>query len=586
MSKSVRSPRPPTRSQVSRTSKPGAEVDYVSIAIAYAEEAIEDTRRKWACLWIRLAAKRFIRDLKRAQRKNPPFYWSPKHANGHCRFIEGLPHVEGQWDQPTIVLEPWQIFMIVQLFGFRNLDGHRRYTEALLCIGRKNAKSTLAAAILLSVLCMEKEVGPQLISAATTGSQARIIWSVAKRMVELTPMLREEFDLEPYANAIARPEVGGTFKPINSKASTQDGLNPSGVGLDEIHAHKTHDLMNVLRSATGARVNPLWLYTTTEGYETPGPWPELRTFARQVLQRVYEADHFLCLIFSLDDDDEDHEFDPKRWIKANPLLATNPMLAEEIRKLAVNARAMPGTHAEFRIKRLNRPSSTAIGEINLSKWNRCNGDVPLVDLRGSPCWGGLDLASTMDMCAWRLLWLHEGLWYTWGRFWVPGEQVKQRTESKRVPYAAWVAQGWLTETEGDTADYRQIEKEIREDCERFGPQMIGYDSYNANEIIQRLGDTGVPLEMFIQGFKSYNPAFNAMELAYTSGRLRHGGDPVLRWNAANLVVERGQQNERKPVKRKSAEKIDGMVALLMAYGLAVKARPDTSAGFFANPVKA
>lgn len=535
-------------------------------------------------MWLRLAARRFIRDLKRAQRKSPPFYWSPKHANAHCRFIEALPHVEGTWATPTIQLEPWQIFFIVQIFGFRNLNGRRRYTEALLCIARKNAKSTIAAAILLSAYCLEKEMGPQLISAATTGSQARIIWSVAKRMVEMTPALRETFDLEPYANAIARPEVGGTFKPINSKASTQDGLNPSHTALDEIHAHKTHDLMNVLRSAAGARSNPLWLYTTTEGYESPGPWPELRTFAKQVLQRLYEADHFLALIFALDDDDEEHEFDPKRWIKANPLMSTNPLLADEIRKLAINAKAMPGTHAEFRIKRLNRPASTAIGEINLSKWNRCSGPVPLDELVGFPCWGGIDLASTMDMCAWRLLWFKEGIWYTWGRFWVPGEQVKQRTESRRVPYAAWVAGGWLTQTEGDTADYQLIEREIKADYARFAPSMIAYDSWNANEIVQRLGDAGVPLEMFIQGYKSYNPAVSALEVAYTSGRLRHGGDPVLRWNAANLVVSKDEQMSRKPSKRKSAEKIDGMAALLMAYGLAVRAKADTSAGFFANPV--
>lgn len=535
-------------------------------------------------MWIRLAARRFIRDLKRSQRKNPPFYWSAKHANAHCQFIEALPHVEGQWETPTIRLEPSQIFFIAQIFGFRNLNGRRRFTEALLCIARKNAKSTIAAAILLSAYCLEREMGPQLISAATTGSQARIIWSIAKRMVEMTPALRETFDLEAYANAIARPEVGGTFKPINSKASTQDGLNPSHTALDEIHAHKTHDLMNVLRSAAGARSNPLWLYTTTEGYETPGPWPELRAFAKQVLQRVFEADHFLCVIYALDDDDEDHEFDAKRWVKANPLITTNRLLADEIRKLAINARAMPGTHAEFRIKRLNRPASTAIGEINLAKWNRCAGPVPLEELVGARCWGGLDLASTMDMCAWRLLWEKDGLWYTWGRFWVPGEQVKQRTESRRVPYAAWVAAGWLTQTEGDTADYQQIEREIKADCARFNPQLIGYDTYNANEIVQRMTDDGIPLEAFIQGYKSYNPAVNALEVAYTSGRLRHGGDPVLRWNAANLVVDKGPQNERKPVKRKSAEKIDGMAALLMAFGLAVRARADSSAGFFANPV--
>jgi hypothetical protein len=159
-------------------------------------------------------------------------------------------------------------------------------------------------------------------------------------MVEQTPDLREAFGLEARANAITRVEVGGSFKPINAKASTQDGLNPSHTVLDEVHAHKTHDLLNVLQSAAGARANPLWLYTTTEGYETPGPWPELRHFARQVLEGVIEADHFLALYYAVDEKDDD--FDEAAWPKANPLMDVNPLLLAEIRKAAIEAKAMPG----------------------------------------------------------------------------------------------------------------------------------------------------------------------------------------------------------------------------------------------------
>jgi phage terminase large subunit-like protein len=202
----------------------------------------------------------------------------------------------------------------------------RRFTSALLAIARKNAKSTLAAAILLYCLCCEAESGRRSSAAATTGDQARIVFGVAKRMVERRPTCARRT-----ARAVReRRSRGGrrrTFKPINAKASTQDGLNPSHVVLDEVHAHKTHDLLNVLQSAAGARANPLWLYTTTEGYETPGPWPELRHFAKQVLEEVVEADHFLALYFALDDKDDD--FDESKWIKANPLMDVNPVLATE-----------------------------------------------------------------------------------------------------------------------------------------------------------------------------------------------------------------------------------------------------------------
>ena len=246
--------------------------DFVQIAIDYAQAAVDDTDRKRFGKWVRLAAKRFLDDLKRAKRKGNPFIFDPWHAIDACDFIEKLPHVEGTWDTENVVMHPSHILFVVNLFGFRNRDGTRRFTTALFAVARKNAKSFLCSAILLYCFCCEDENGPQVISAATTGSQARIVFNVAKRIVEKLADLREAL----HAGAVrechrALYEVGGTFKPINAKASTQDGLNPSHCGIDEIHAHKNHDLLNVLKSAAGARRNPLFLYTTTEGYESPGP---------------------------------------------------------------------------------------------------------------------------------------------------------------------------------------------------------------------------------------------------------------------------------------------------------------------------
>src|SRR5690606_20481257 len=300
--------------------------------------------------WIRLAGKRFLADLKRARRKRPPFLLDEWHACDPCDFIEKLPHVEGKWARPEIELHRSHVFFVVQLFGFRNLDGSRRFTSALFAVARKNAKSTLAAAICLYCQCCEDEPGAQIISAATTGSQARIIFNIAKRMVEKTQDLRDAFGLHCFANSIARFETGASFKPINAKASTQDGLNPSHTALDEIHAHKNADLVNVLTSAAGARRSPLWLYTTTEGYPNPGPWADLRNFAKQILSGVFgdDADHFLCLFYAVDDDDD--EFDESAWIKANPLIDVNPNLLASIRKEAVEARSMPSKMAEFKIR--------------------------------------------------------------------------------------------------------------------------------------------------------------------------------------------------------------------------------------------
>lgn len=553
-----------TSSRSSRRHPPG---DYVLTAIAYAEEAVADRKGKAFGKWIRLAAKRFLADLKRAQRKRPPWNWSAPQANEACEFIESLPHVEGSWNSATIKLEPAQVFFLVNLFGFRRHDGTRRFTTALLAVARKNAKSTLAAAILLYVFCTEADTGPQVLSAATTGDQARIVWGVAKRMVEKQKDLREAFTLEPFANAIARYEVGGTFRPINAKASTQDGLNPSALSFDELHAHKTRDLYDVLRSAAGARKNPLFLYTTTEGYENAGPWAEVRRFAWQVLEGIVQADHFFALYYALDDDDDD--FDEKTWGKANPLLGVS-IGADKMREYAKEAKTLPGALAEFRIKRLNRPASAADGWIDLRRWKRCSGPVDLQAMQGAPCWAAFDLASTRDMTAWRLLWLVEGIYYTWGRYWVPESAVADRTERGTVPYARWIAEGLVTATPGDVTDYDVIQREILEDCARFSPREIAFDEWNASQIVNDLQreNPALTLVKFIQGPKSYNPAMKALEEAYTAGKLRHGGNPVLLWNAANLVPRRDANMNLAPDKKRSADKIDGLVALLMAMGRA------------------
>lgn len=552
-----------------RSESPAAPAsDYVDVAVEYAKRATADRGGKFGRL-IKLAAKRFLDDLKRAKKKGAPFSFSRDHANHACSWIELLPHVEGKWDTPEIRLHPSHVWFVVQLFGFRKQDGTRRFTSALFAVARKNAKSTLSAAILLYCECCEEEEGAQVISAATTGSQARIIFNVAKRMAEKKADLREAYGLECWANAISRVETGATFKPINAKASTQDGLNPSHVGLDEIHAHKTPDLLNVLQSAAGARRNPLWLFTTTEGYANPGPWSEIRQFATQLLEGVFgdAADHFLAIFFAVDKDDGD--FDEKAWHKANPLMDVNPHLLAAIRKESIEAKAMPSKLAEFQIKRLNRPAAAANGFILLPKWNACHGVVDLDALKDVPCWGGLDLASTRDLASLRLVWRLDDKIITWGRRWVPESAVAQRTERGTVPYAGWVAAGLLEQTEGEVTDYAVIEQAILDVHERFNLQSLAFDRWNATEMVSRLVAAEVPLVEFIQGTKSYHPAMVELERAYIGKRLVHDGDPVLAWCAANLVARKDVNLNMAPDKRRSADKIDDITALLMAIGISL-----------------
>lgn len=545
---------------------------WTKLAIDYAKSAQKRENKGAFNKWTRLACQRFLNDLELGKDvKNRTFVYSERSAESACEFISALPHVEGKWSTANLKLEPFQVFFLCNLFGFRKLDGSRRFTTALLAIARKNGKSSFAAAIGLYCLTMEKEPGPQVISAATTGDQAAIVFNVAKRMVEKTSDLCEAFNLEPFARSVACYSNGGMFRPINAKASTQDGLNPSCNIIDEIHAHKTHDLMNVLQSASGARRNPLFLYTTTEGYENPGPWAEVRKFAQQVLEGVLEADHFFAVIYALDDGD--NEFDEKHWVKANPLIEASPLLKDAIAKDATEAKAMPGRHAEFLIKRMNRQASTSQGWIDLQKWKACAGEVPLDELKDYPCYGALDLASTRDLTSFRLIWVKDNVIYTHGWRWVPQATIALRSQRNLVPYAGWVQAGHILETPGDVTDYDAVFNKVLEVSQQFKLVKVAYDQWNAAQLASRLSRNNIDIIQFIQGPKSYHPPMKFFEEAYYDGRFRHGGDPVLTWCASNLVPRTDQNMNLAPDKKRSADKIDDMTALIMAIG-AMLQEPD------------
>ena len=556
--------------------------DYLAVAKDYAKEAIRDKRGKKHGLLLRQAAQRFIDDLKRAKSRTPPFIFDEWHAADVCDFIEKLPHVEGEWGSDTLVLIPAQAFFLVQLFGFRKRPEHgkaseqflaRRYSSALYNVARKNGKSVIAADILLYCLCCEPEAGAQVITAATTFDQARIIFDDAAKVVRKTTALRMHFGLEPWSKSISRPSTGASFKPIHAKASTQDGLNPSHTAFDEVHAHKSPDLLNVLKSAAGARTNPLWLYTTTEGYPNAGPWSEIKKFAKTLLAGGIgtSADHFLAVIFAMDDTDE--PTDERKWIKANPLMDANPALLDNIRSQLVEAKQMPSQMAEFRIKRCNLPSASALSWINLAKWNACAGPVDIEQLREWPCFGGLDLSSTQDIAAFRLVWFMDDIIYTHGIAWCPAGSVQYRNERGTVPYQSWVESGYLRQTPGEIVDYGIIERDILALVQGLRLEQIAYDRWNATDLCNRLADQGLPLIEFVQGPKSYHPAMQFLERHYMAGNLRHGGNPLLTWCASNLIPRYDVNMNSAPDRKSSSDKIDDMVALLMAVGVAAARQP-------------
>ncbi len=545
--------------------------DYARIAHDYARWAARGGGGK-VCKWVRLAAQRYLDDRKRWRKKSSPYQWSPAHVHDVCAFIEALPHVEGEWDTATIRLEPVQIFILSQVFGWRrSKDGKRRFASVYIEMARKGAKSTLTAGVALYCLTCEDELGPQILVGATTGAQADKVFLPAKRMVERTPALREYFDLEAWARSVTCRANGGYIQPINSKSSTQDGHNPHVGILDELHAHKDRGLYDVIKSAFGARKNPLLWVITTAGYNLDGVCYEQRTLVTKILDGIVEADHYFGIIFTLDEGDD--ELDPRVWVKANPMLGVTPTL-ESMESYAIEARESPESMFEFRTKRLNIWTTAKGAWINIERWKACDGPVDLDALRDVPCYAGLDLAAVSDINAFVLVWLTSGRLKIWPRLYLPEAAIERRARQAAVPYRAWVEQGCLIQTPGDVADYEFIECDIVEALERFDIKGIGFDPWNAYDLTNRLMNAGAPMIEYRQGPKSYNEPMRELERHIRAGTLDHGGHPVLAWMASNLVARRDANENMAPDRKNSQDKIDGIVAALMGLGLALVDRED------------
>ena len=550
--------------------------DYIKIAKDYARGSKGKDAHKFG-RWMKLACKRFLNDLKRAKKKDCDFYFSEEHAIDACEFVERLTHVEGEWSDPHIILHDSMVFFYVNLYGFRkHSNDTRRFTNALWSSGRKNAKSTgLGAPIGLYSQFEEDEKGAMVVSAAPTADQSRIVWFVAKRMVEKDKNFQEHYNCSPYARTIAGFGNGSVYKYITSKASSHDGLNPNCAIFDEVH-QIDYDLLNVVKSASGARRSPLFLYITTDGYKTENsPWIDMKRYSQQILTGVVDDDAFFCCMFCVDDDDD--EFDPDVWIKANPLMEVNPYLKEAIEQDAKEAKQMVGKMAEFRVKRLNRPSESSEAFVDKRLWAKCSNQMTLDELEGYPCWGALDMASNNDLTSFRMMWLVGGIYYTHGWRYCPSDALAFKRTTGTSSYPAWVEEGLLIETDGKTVNHDVIRENIIVQMNRFQPQKVVADTWNASEIIRKLEeDNGLIVDPFIQGAKSYHPAIKKFEKTYKDGHFGHGDDKILNFCADNLVIRYNENANMQPDKKRSADKIDDVVTLIMCMGAALDYVPKTT----------
>lgn len=483
-------------------------------------------------------------------------------------FERLLHHVKGEWSGQAFVLQDWQRTMVSELFGWKRPDGTRRYRRAYIEIPRKNGKSTLAAGIGLLLLFADGEPGAEIYSAAADRDQAAIVFDVAKGMVEGSPQLQRLSEV--FKRSIVIPSTRSSYRVLSADAYTKHGLNAHGVIFDELHAQPTRELWDVLTTSMGARRQPLLVAITTAGYDRESICWEQHEYARQVAAGIIEDPTFYAFIAAADE--EDDWTDEQVWARANPGLGVSvklDYLREECRR-AMNSPAYQNT---FRRLHLNQWTQQETRWLDLAAWDRCAMAVDAEELRGRRCYAGLDLASTTDVAALALVFppVEEGEPYqVLPYFWVPAENLVERGLRDRVAYDGWVRQGLLTATEGNVIDYETIRAAIERLGEVYDIGDIAFDRWGAVQMSQQLEGAGFSMVAMGQGFQGMSPPTKELLRLVLDGRLAHGGHPVLRWMADNLVVQQDPAGNVKPNKAKSTARIDGMVALIMGLDRATR----------------
>lgn len=548
---------------------------------------------------VRLACERHLRDLETGPVRG--LTWSLERALRAIDFFpDALCLAEGEHAGKPFHLEPAQQFIVGSLFGWLGPDGYRRFRTAYVEIAKGNGKSPTAAGIGLYGLIADEEVGAQIYSAATTKEQAKIVWTDAAKMVEASPDLKAE--VTETINNLAFHAMGSFFRPVAADSSKLDGFRPHFVIADEVHEHPNGKVIDKMRAGFKGRRQPLLIEITNSGFDRHSICYQHHELSLKVLEGGVVNDSWFAYVCHLDPCDPcrleghwqpkdgcqkcDDWRDPAVWPKANPLLGVS-VTEKYLREQVQEAQDLPGK--ENIVRRLNfcQWTEQATRWLSMEVWDRNAGDVPDEQLVGRACFAGLDLSNTTDLTALVLDFpLEEGLHAVRCWFWCPEENIRRRAEKDRVPYDVWVRQELLTATPGNVVDYEQVRADIDRIGARYRIRELAVDPWNATETVSKLQDAGAPVFEHRQGFQSMNQPTKALEVALKHGQLRHGGHPILRWMAGNVTVSQDPAGNLKPDKERSPERIDGMVALIMAHGRAVIQPPEKKSVYETRGVRA
>ena len=530
------------------------------------------------CEWVQKACQRQLDDLVRFKRKSSIFQFNPELLDRHgrpyrpadnlCSFIERLPHVKGPLAGQMIVLEPWQVFILSTVFGWVKSDGKRRFRRSYIEVPRGNAKSTLSSAVGLYMLAADREGGAEVYSLATTRDQARIVFGDAQTMARMSPGFRSRFSVNVGAHNMHVLQSGSKFEALSAEGSTLDGLNIHMGCIDELHAHKTRTVYDVVETGTGKRDNSLLWVITTAGSNRSGICYEVRSFVTKLLNGVFQDDTQFGIIYGLDEGDD--------WAAKDSLIKANPNWGISVREeilvpLQAKAIQLPSAVNNFKTKHLNEWVSADKSWMDMRAWDAgMNPDLELDQFLGQPCWIGLDLASKTDIAALVMLFQHPDTpdaFVVFGKYYLPEDTVQAAGNSQ---YQGWSHTGLLSVTPGNVIDFSWIEADLLEITSKYSVEAVAFDPFQATQLSTRMLSEGLPMIEVRPTVLNFSEPMKTLEALVLQKKLVHDGDPVLAWMASNVVAHTDVKDNIYPRKERAESKIDGIVALIMALSRAIK----------------
>lgn len=494
-----------------------------------------------------------------------------------CQFVEALPHIKGEWARrrEPLQLEDWQCFFVCVVFGWKRIaDGLRRFRIAYLEVARKNAKSTLLAALALFLLTADGEAGAEVYSLATTKEQAKAVYDVSREMAKRETEFCQAFGVTVPAHSIIVEESASKMQALSSEANNLDGLNVHGAIVDELHAHRTREVWDVIETATGSRSQPLLVAITTAGTNRAGICYEQRSYTTQILNATLRAheglgyrvdgsavedETYFGIIYTIDD--EDDWTDERIWLKANPNYGVSVKI-DDMRRLARKAMQLASAAPNFLTKRLNVWVNADSAWMDMRAWERAaRPQMTLASCSGWECYLGMDLASKRDITAVMALFRKDGRYRLFGRYYLPEETIEDSDISQ---YRGWAEVGHLIATDGNVIDEDVIRKDVMDWVSDYSPQAIAFDPGHGWNFCQRLKNDGLPMVEISANVLNYSEPMKELEKLVLSGKIEHDGNPVLSWMVSNVVCHRDAKDNIYPRKQREEQKIDGVVGALLA----------------------